>query len=68
MSLANPMLVGIKSGEVLLTEEFKHRMGWGQKAWVAARRRGLPVHKTGRRIFIVTDEVIEWMKSQGRPA
>ena len=55
---------GIKAGEVLPTEEFKSRMGWGQKAWVAARRRGLPTRKSGQRIFVVTDEAIEWLTSQ----
>lgn len=59
-----PKPQGIKSGEVLPTEAFCTDMDWGRKAFVAARKRGLPVRKIGRRIYVVTDEALEWMKSQ----
>jgi hypothetical protein len=56
--------VGIQAGGIYPTQEFCDRMGWGRKAFVAARRRGLPVRKESRRIYVIADEVIAWMKSQ----
>jgi len=55
---------GIESGHIYTQEEFCARMGLGRKAFVAARRRGLPVRKLSRRIYIVSDEAAEWMKAQ----
>ena len=55
---------GITGGSIYPTAEFCNRMGWGRKAFVAARRRGLPVRKISRRIYVVADEAAEWMKSQ----
>jgi hypothetical protein len=59
-----PKPTGIQAGHILPTEEFCARMGWGRKAFVAARHRGLPVHKKSRRLYVVTDEAISWFKSQ----
>jgi hypothetical protein len=64
MAKAKLVPAGIKAGEVLPTQAFCDRMGWGRKAFVAARLRGLPVRKESRRIYIIADEAIDWMKSQ----
>jgi hypothetical protein len=62
---AKPNARGIKADEVYLTESFCEGMGWGRKAFVSARKRGLPVHKESRRLYIIGSEAIEWMKSRG---
>ncbi len=62
---AKPKPTGIAGGSVLPTEAFCQQMGWGRKAFVAARRRGLPVHKVSRRLYIVADEAADWLKQQG---
>ena len=64
-STAKPKPLGIEAGGISTTEGFCTGMGWGRKAFVAARRRGLPVRKASRRIYIINDEAIEWLKSQG---
>jgi hypothetical protein len=55
---------GIESGGVYTQQEFCSRLGLGRKAFVAARRRGLPTRKVSRRIYVVADEAVEWFKSQ----
>jgi hypothetical protein len=56
--------MGIARGEVYLTEEFCTRMRWGRRAFVAARRNGLPVRKASRRLYVSGDEAIDWLKAQ----
>jgi hypothetical protein len=55
---------GITAGSIYPTQAFCECMGWGRKAFAAARRRGLPVRKISRRIYVVADEAADWMKSQ----
>jgi hypothetical protein len=55
---------GLKAGEVYPQEEFCERMGWGRKAFMAARDRGLPTVKESRRIYVLSDEALEWLKSR----
>jgi hypothetical protein len=64
MAKANLKPTGIQAGGIYPTQEFCDRMGWGRKAFVAARRRGLPVRKESRRIYVIADEAIEWFKSR----
>jgi hypothetical protein len=64
MSKAKQAPTGITGGSIYPTDEFCSRMGWGRKAFVAARRRGLPVRKVSRRIYIVADEAAAWLRSQ----
>jgi hypothetical protein len=64
MAKAKPKPTGIRAGGIYPTQEFCDCMGWGRKAFVAARRRGLPVHKESRRIYIIADEAIAWFKSR----
>lgn len=59
---------GIEAGAVYTQQEFCERLGLGRKAFVEARRRGLPVRKLSRRIYIDSDEAREWMKAQPRLA
>lgn len=56
---------GIEAGGIYTQGEFCDRMGLGRKAFVAARRRGLPTRKISRRIYIIADEAVAWFKSQG---
>lgn len=58
---------GIEAGAVYPQQEFCDRMGWGRKAFVSARRRGLPVTKESRRVYVLGDEAIQWMRSR-KPA
>ena len=62
---AKPKPRGIRGDEVYPTEVFCDALGWGRKAFVSARKRGLPVHKQSRRLYVIGSEAIEWMKSQG---
>ena len=55
---------GLKAGEVYPQEEFCERMGWGRKAFMSARRRGLPKVKESRRIYVLSDEALAWLKSR----
>jgi len=55
---------GIEAGAVYTQQEFCERLGLGRKAFVAARRRGLPVRKLSRRIYIDSDEATAWLRSQ----
>ena len=64
MAIAKHRPTGITGGSIYPTQEFCDRMGWGRKAFVAARRRGLPVRKISRRVYVVADEAVAWMKSQ----
>jgi hypothetical protein len=61
---AKPKALGIKPGGISTTESFCDGMGWGRKAFVAARRRGLPVRKISRRLYIINDEAVEWLSQQ----
>jgi hypothetical protein len=61
---ARPKPTGIQAGGVSTVEGFCGGMGWGRKAFVAARRRGLPVRKASRRLYIVNDEAIAWLTNQ----
>jgi hypothetical protein len=55
---------GIVRGAFYPTEEFCSRMGWGRRAFVEARRNGLPVRKASRRLYVSGDEAIDWLNSQ----
>ncbi len=55
---------GLEPGALYTQQEFCQRLGLGRKAFVAARRRGLPVRKLSRRLLIDSDEARAWIKSQ----
>jgi hypothetical protein len=62
--MALAVATGIEPGCLLTQQEFCLRMGFGRKAFVEARRKGLPVRKVSRRIYIDTDEARQWMRRQ----
>lgn len=58
------LATGIEPGRVYTQQEFCSRMGLARKAFVEARRKGLPVRKISRRIYVDSDEAREWLRSQ----
>ena len=56
---------GFIAGDELYTlREFQRRLGMGERALRTARRRGLPVHKIGRKKYVIGAEVIDWLKAK----
>jgi len=56
----------IAAGELYTLDEVRARLGIGQTAMRNHRRRGLPVRKIGARRVVLGDELIAWVRSQGR--
>jgi hypothetical protein len=52
----------IHPGVAYRKDEAKDRMGWGESALRAARRRGLVVCREGKRVFILGDDLIAYLK------
>jgi hypothetical protein len=63
-SAAKQAPVAIRRGEVYPQAEFCKVMGWGRRAFVSARRSGLPVRKASFRLYVSGDEAIDWLESQ----
>ena len=59
---------GLQAGALYPQGEFCDRLGIGRKAFVAMRRKGLPVRKLSRRIVVDSDEAREWLRSQPKLA
>lgn len=56
-------------GEILLNaiyraDELKSRMGWSDSAFRAAKHRGLKVRRDGKRVYVLGNEVIEYLKGR----
>jgi hypothetical protein len=62
--MASAVATGIEPGCIYTQQEFCSRMGLARKAFCEARRRGLPVRKISRRLYIDSDEARAWLKSQ----
>lgn len=54
----------IRPGELLTLAELQRRLGWGRHATRTARSEGLKVVLKGGCCFVLTDDVIEFFKSQ----
>ncbi len=56
----------IQAEELYTIGELKERLGWGDHAFRAARRGGLPVRRIGKRGYVYGKSVIEWIESAGK--
>lgn len=56
----------IRGGEVYSLPEFMKRTGMGVAAMRSARRRGLKVHRNGKRSWIFGADFIAFIEQQGR--
>lgn len=45
-------------------DEAKARAGWGKDAFASARRKGLPVHRCGKRVYVVGADLIAFITSE----
>jgi hypothetical protein len=45
-------------------DDLLRRMGWGEAAFYAARRRGLKTHRVGKRTYALGSDVIAYVTSQ----
>ena len=52
----------IRCGELYTLFRFKKLLGLTEAAFRALKRRGLPVFRTGKRAFLIGDEVIEFIR------
>ncbi len=67
MAATNANVPGIiESTALYRAEEFCRRMGLGRRAYDLARRRGLPVIKFGKRVYLYGADVIEFMRRQNQ--
>jgi hypothetical protein len=53
----------IESHVLYRQDEICKRLGWGRRAYDAAVRRGLPVLRSGKRVYLHGSSVLEWVKS-----
>lgn len=52
----------IESHVIYQQAEYCKRMGWGRRAYDAAVRRGLPVMRSGKRVYLHGAAVLEWLQ------
>ena len=45
-------------------DELKARMGWSESAFRSARHAGLEVSRVGKRVYVLGDDVITYLKQQ----
>lgn len=55
----------IDPASVYRLDEAKSRMGWGDAAFLAARRRGLKVHRVGKRGYITGSDLVAYITTGG---
>jgi hypothetical protein len=61
-----PLTVGIIRGDALYrADEIKARMGWKDAAFRAACRKGLKVHRVGKRAFVTGSDIIAFVTTNG---
>jgi hypothetical protein len=65
-ALALPVAGVIFCDALYRIDELKARLGWGDLALRAAFRRGLPVHRCGRRAYVLGSELLEFIAAQGQ--
>jgi hypothetical protein len=59
-----------RPGEIVPTavyrlDEVKARMGWGDAAFLAAQRRGLKVHRVGKRGYVKGSDLVVYITTGG---
>lgn len=52
----------VHPGVLYRADELKGRMGWSDSALRAARRRGLVVRREGKRVYILGEDVISYIR------
>jgi hypothetical protein len=55
----------IRPESVYSLPEAKARTGWSRQAYDEARKRGLKTRKSGKRIFLLGSELIEFLMNDG---
>jgi hypothetical protein len=63
---ANPAPGLISPGDVYRSDEAKARAGWRDAAFRAACRRGLKVHRCGKRTYVTGAALVEFITRQER--
>jgi hypothetical protein len=56
----------VPPGALLTAEEAKRRLGIGDWAWRKMRRDGLRVLRVSGRAFVLTDDLIEFLRTRGQ--
>ena len=60
------LLSGFIRGDELYTiKELQRRLGFREAAWRALKRKGLPRHQVGRRVFVFGQDFFEFARKQG---
>jgi hypothetical protein len=54
----------IAVGELYRLDQVKRRLGLGEAAWREMVKRGLPYIRVGKRVYLVGEEVIEFLKRE----
>ncbi len=50
------------------SDELKARMGWKDAAFRAACRKGLKIHRLGKRVYVTGADVLSFVRQQGGDA
>ena len=58
-----PVLGSVRSDELLPLRVFCQRLGIGRKAWSALARRGFPIVRSGKQVFILGDAALTFFRS-----
>jgi hypothetical protein len=58
---ASPGVVSVH--EIYRVDEAKLRLGWTDAAYRAARRRGLAVLSSGKRLYVTGEEILRFLKA-----
>ena len=53
-------------GELLTVAELRRRTGWGESAVREAKKDGLTVRRIGNTRFVMTDDLIDFVKEHGQ--
>lgn len=61
--MATTATPGLVESHVLYRQdEICKRLGWGRRAYDAAVRRGLPTMRSGKRVYLLGSQVLEWIQ------
>jgi hypothetical protein len=67
-TLPQPIPGPIFSDALYRAEELKARMGWKDAAFRAACRKGLKIHRCGKRVYVTGADVLAFVRQQGGDA
>jgi hypothetical protein len=63
--LSSAVVGAIVSDALYRADELKARMGWKDAAFRAACRKGLKVHRVGKRAFVTGSDIIAFVTGNG---